>query len=277
MRRIDAKTKLFIVIIGFMFIFAFIFTVGYILSNIDPKNKLQGYAIAISFISIFATFVGAYLGAKISGDNASRLAKKENMINDLIRTKESNNVVLEDFENRGIKRALDMYSNRNDLENTFDVNNFVINYFEFKEMFRHFKMNNDYESTFPLLSYDFEELEARIDDLGKELWKYNDQINSFLNNLIKEYGYINHTLYGHGTGIMLYKNSDEYAILETVHLGSQIDINLKNSEVNKAISTHDIGNINDKLDGFKEFWAGFKFKTKDDIRDFVAEYYGGYE
>ncbi|NWK84553.1 hypothetical protein HYE69_06995 [Staphylococcus sp. GSSP0090] len=73
MNRLDGKTVITIIgVIGLM-IFTFIFTVGYILSNIDPENKLEGYAIAISFIGIFATFGGAYLGAKIAGDNARKL------------------------------------------------------------------------------------------------------------------------------------------------------------------------------------------------------------
>ncbi|UQW81387.1 hypothetical protein [Staphylococcus edaphicus] len=73
MKKIDFKTLITIVFIGLLFIFTFIFSVGYVLSNIDPKNKLQGYTIAISFIGIFATFGGAYLGAKISADNARYL------------------------------------------------------------------------------------------------------------------------------------------------------------------------------------------------------------
>ncbi|RIN27186.1 hypothetical protein BU068_13450, partial [Staphylococcus succinus] len=44
-----------------------------ILGNLDPENKLEGYTIAVSFIGIFATFGGAYLGAKIAGDNARKL------------------------------------------------------------------------------------------------------------------------------------------------------------------------------------------------------------
>lgn len=109
MKRIDFKTLITIVFIGLLFIFAFILSVGYVLSNIDPKNKLQGYTIAISFIGVFATFGGAYLGAKISGENASKLAKKESMINDLNRTMESNNKVLESFNTKGLKRNLDFY------------------------------------------------------------------------------------------------------------------------------------------------------------------------
>lgn len=277
MKRFDFKTLITILFIFILFIFAFILSVGYVLSNIDPKNKLQGYTIAISFVGIFATFGGAYLGAKISGENASKLAKRESMINDLNRTMESNNKVLGSFNTIGLKRNLDFYLNKNDLKNTFDVNNFIINFFDFKEMFRHFKMNNDFESTFPLLSYDFKELETRIDDLGKEFWKYNDGIDSYLNNLIKEYGYNNHNTRGRGSGLALFKIDDENAILETENLGNQVDINLKNSEVNKAINNDELRNINKELENFKEYWSGFKFKTKDDIRDFIAEYYGDYQ
>lgn len=77
MNRLDGKTVITIIgVIGLM-IFAFIFTIGYILSNIDPENKLEGYTIAISFIWIFATFGGAYLGAKIAGDNARNIYEKQ--------------------------------------------------------------------------------------------------------------------------------------------------------------------------------------------------------
>ncbi len=188
----------------------------------------------------------------------------------------SNSKVLEDFKNKGLKQKLDFYSNKNDLKNTFDVNNFIINFFEFKEDYRHFRMNDTFESTFPLLSYDFKELEKRIEHLSKELCKYNEEIHSHLYNLIKEHGYNNHTIYGLGSGIALYINDDENAILETMHMGKIICISLKNSEINKAINNSKLMNINDEINNFKKYWTGFKFKTKDDIRDFIAKYYGDY-
>lgn len=277
MKIYDGKTILTIIGIVSLAILAFVFLVGYILSNIDPDNKLEGYIIAISFIGIFATFGGAYLGAKISGENASKLAKKESMINDLNRTMESNNKVLENFNNKNLKRTLDFYSNKNDLKNTFEVNNFIVNFFEFKEKFRHFKLNNNFESTFPLISYDFKELETRIKYLGDELWKYNDEINNYLEELIKKYGLDNHTILGKGSGLALYKRDDDYMFLETKYMEQKVNIDLEISEVNKAINSNGLRNINDAIDDFKEYWAGFKFKTKDDIRDFIAEYYGGYQ
>lgn len=67
------KDKVHFVIITLLGIMAFIIFFGFVLSNIDPNNKLEAYTLAISFVGIFATFGGAYLGAKIAGDNARDL------------------------------------------------------------------------------------------------------------------------------------------------------------------------------------------------------------
>lgn len=77
MNRLDGKTVITIIGVICLMIFTFIFTVGYILSNIDPENKLEGYTIAISFIGIFATFGGAYLGALIAGKYSLRTVEKQ--------------------------------------------------------------------------------------------------------------------------------------------------------------------------------------------------------
>ena len=61
---------IFIIILA---IISFVFVVGYIISYVDPKHSITGYSIAISFVGVFATFGGAYLGAKVSGDNSRKL------------------------------------------------------------------------------------------------------------------------------------------------------------------------------------------------------------
>lgn len=111
MNRLDGKTVLTIIGIISLMIFAFIFTIGYILSNIDPENKLEGYTISISFIGIFATFGGAYLGAKISADNARNLEE-------LKRKRE----VTE--QNKKIVHLIKM-----NLDNISDVHIFICNYY----------------------------------------------------------------------------------------------------------------------------------------------------
>ncbi|MCE5090995.1 hypothetical protein [Staphylococcus devriesei] len=75
--KFELKDILFIIFIVVLAILAFVFTVGYIISYIDPNHSITGYSIAISFVGIFATFGGAFLGAKISGDNARKLADRD--------------------------------------------------------------------------------------------------------------------------------------------------------------------------------------------------------
>ncbi|MBO3062920.1 hypothetical protein [Mammaliicoccus fleurettii] len=71
------KDKLQFVIIALLGIVAFILFFGFVLSNIDPNNKLEAYTLAISFVGIFATFGGAYLGAKIAGNQSNKLFEKQ--------------------------------------------------------------------------------------------------------------------------------------------------------------------------------------------------------
>lgn len=68
--KMKVKDKTTIGIIIAMAVIAFVLLFGFVFGNIDPKNKLEAYTLAISFVGIFATIIGAYLGAKISGDNA---------------------------------------------------------------------------------------------------------------------------------------------------------------------------------------------------------------
>lgn len=65
--KFELKHILFITFIVVLAIMTFVFTVGYIISSVDPNHSITGYFIAISFVGIFSTFGGAFLGAAISG------------------------------------------------------------------------------------------------------------------------------------------------------------------------------------------------------------------
>ncbi|MDT0704062.1 hypothetical protein RM652_13110 [Mammaliicoccus sciuri] len=71
------KDKITMGIITAMVVIAFILFFGFVLSNIDPDNKLEAYTLAISFVGIFTTFGGAYLGAKIAGNQSNKLFEKQ--------------------------------------------------------------------------------------------------------------------------------------------------------------------------------------------------------
>ncbi|MEB8115638.1 hypothetical protein [Staphylococcus saprophyticus] len=115
MNRLDGKTKITIIVIISLIIFAFIFTVGYILSNVDPENKLEGYTIAISFIGIFATFGGAYWGAKVSGEKASKIAKNQMIMDDLKMYSTNNREFLNDFDETINKDLINEVHNKSEI------------------------------------------------------------------------------------------------------------------------------------------------------------------
>ncbi|PCR87963.1 hypothetical protein [Staphylococcus epidermidis] len=77
--KLEVKHIIIAPIIIFVIIL-FVFVVGYIISCVDPKHSITGYSIAISFVGVFATFGGAYLGAKISGENTQKLELKRQRI-----------------------------------------------------------------------------------------------------------------------------------------------------------------------------------------------------
>ena len=66
MRNTKFKFKdiMIIILIIVLAILSFVFVVGYIISSVDPRHSITGYSIAISFVGIFSTFGGAYLGLK---------------------------------------------------------------------------------------------------------------------------------------------------------------------------------------------------------------------
>ncbi|WP_419790848.1 hypothetical protein RCF73_11615 [Staphylococcus chromogenes] len=108
--KLDVKTILNIVLIIILAIISFVLVVGYIISSVDPNHSITGYSIAISFVGVFATFGGAYLGAMISGDNALKLQKREIKQNYLIK----NYKMLISLDEKGLKDVKNNLKKYND-------------------------------------------------------------------------------------------------------------------------------------------------------------------
>ena len=116
----NTKVKGILILVSIIIaIILFVFVVGYIISYLDPKHSITGYSIAISFIGIFATFGGAYLGAKISGDNTRNLYKEQK--------KDANNELRYKSEFLFCMKLSDLKENHNILKhyaiNKVDINN----------------------------------------------------------------------------------------------------------------------------------------------------------
>lgn len=91
------KYFVYIIFIILITLFSIIYTL--VIGNmLDEKKHIPSIQTYISFINIFATFGGAYLGAKISGENASKLLKKELKTSILMDNREENIEFLDRFE-----------------------------------------------------------------------------------------------------------------------------------------------------------------------------------
>lgn len=156
------------------------------------------------------------------------------------------------------------------------MNNFVFNFFGLKSEYEYFMKNNDFDNAFPLISYDFNDLEKNISVLAEELWKYNEKSNEYLRRLINEYGYKDYVIQGYGSALLFYKHNDNACVVVKKD-NEEIKIQLEIKEMQNIFTNKEIEELNIYINDFKKYWLGFKFKTKDDIRDFIAKYYGNYE
>lgn len=75
-----------------------IFCLATIMQNIFNMELKDSFSIVIAFIGIFATFGGAYVGAKISGDNAIKISKNQMIMEDLKNKQTENKKSIEKFE-----------------------------------------------------------------------------------------------------------------------------------------------------------------------------------
>lgn len=72
--------RIIIFIIFSILFYLLVFTSGNFIFNKFSNDGRESFIAAITFFSVFATFGGAYLGAKISGDNALHNIKRQNYI-----------------------------------------------------------------------------------------------------------------------------------------------------------------------------------------------------
>ncbi|WP_239762229.1 hypothetical protein [Mammaliicoccus sp. I-M35] len=271
----DKVQLFFIIVLG---VIGFILFFGFVLSNIDPDNKLEAYTLAISFVGIFATFGGAYLGAKVSGENASKLAKKESMINDLRNTLQYNNKILDEFNREGLSFELEIYLSDRNFNNVLEFNSYHIKFMELKSNYDFFVKKNNFENLFPLLSYEFSELKEMLNVLEDNLFKCISNINIKVQELVDQQGYNNFSIYGYGSGLSMYRDEKEGIVIVEISHNNEIEkVKIDLIEIDKAINNTDIENVYLALKNARVYWDNFKFKSKTDIRNFIAEYYGDYE
>ncbi|MDH9161323.1 hypothetical protein PYL56_08070 [Staphylococcus succinus] len=105
------KMKLFVKIfiaglIGELCIFLIIY-----MGEFDFLKQYEKIDVTVGIVGLFTTFLGAYLGAKIAGNESRNLFKQEMKMNDLSRNMDVNLNVLEDIEY--VKRKIDFINELN--------------------------------------------------------------------------------------------------------------------------------------------------------------------
>lgn len=141
------KDKVQFVLIVLLSIVAFILFFGFVLSNIDPNNKLEAYTLAISFVGIFATFGGAYLGAKIAGQDAIKLSNQQVLItysNDLLKYLIRVEYIRQDIRKDITDNICKVIELKEDMSSEKELVTFYDYYSELLEIYLHIQMCNMY-------------------------------------------------------------------------------------------------------------------------------------
>lgn len=122
------KEKKFIImissILGFVLLLFMIFEIAAIFNTNLTESSNRSLEISIALFSMFATFGGAYLGAKISGDNARELFAKDIKLRDIENHLSINLTVLEKIND--CKKKLVLINETLDKENFYYPCNFKL-------------------------------------------------------------------------------------------------------------------------------------------------------
>lgn len=254
----------------------------YALSVIQPGKTIEAIAIPIAFLNIFATGYGAYLGAKISGENATELMKNQLILTEF--EKNSNNDIefLEKFnhivhnfnlnsilEEKNLDLEIDKYISArkefNKLE-TKGVSRLIRYPFEvFNESFdREIKKMEEFTKLLNNRIEEFtdEKLNVKLSDYalfidGINCKKVKEALNK--NEDIIQYFY---TIYEIDND-QIHPFRSEFCQYPTLELYNYIKMNTEEEQKNIIkTSINIIENLNE-----------MQFKSPKDINEFVLEYY----
>lgn len=268
------KEKKFIImissILGVMLLLFMVFELAAIFNTNLTESSNRSLEISIALFSMFATFAGAYLGAKISGDNARKLAKNESMISDLIRTNEYNYVVLEKFNNSKLRNDIDFLKHMKHINGYLDVNNLYSKVIYMNQEIDEILKNDKMNYVFPLINLNFNELKCELRKLQSCLLESIECCIKELDKIIKSYGYNDFEIIENECKCLILDDSGDLKV--NINTKSEKNIFLKVNEV-RELKVHNVKEINEMIYEIIIFWEGFKFKSNEDIREYIANYY----
>ncbi|TDL96674.1 hypothetical protein ERX27_07410 [Macrococcus brunensis] len=148
----------------------------------DKDKPIEVTTLFTGFLTVFATGYGAYLGAKISGDNSIRLMKDELIMSDL-NTKTSANIkFLKRFENSLFEKVLKHPSTKeNHLETLRDFEQFFANFNTIRRDLQNLRRED--EDVSMIIRYPYENILQKAD----LVYEQQKVINSREKDLAMEY------------------------------------------------------------------------------------------
>ncbi|MBT2814939.1 hypothetical protein HIR57_09230 [Staphylococcus coagulans] len=125
-----------------------------------------------------------------------------------------------------------------------------------------------------MLSYNFKELKNELIKIEKILLNNNKRVKGLINEILKQREFENFEI----ITIEMYRKNDSDRIIVNIKIDNQYEeVELEYEKINSCLDLVDLDNLKAAIRNANEIWNSFRFKTKEDIRDFIAEYYGGYQ
>ncbi|MBF2323512.1 hypothetical protein [Staphylococcus epidermidis] len=270
---------IFIFIILSILFYLLVFTSGKFIFNKFSNDGRESFIAAITFFSIFATFGGAYLGAKMSGDNTLKLAKKERLIDDLIKTSENNSEFLRKNKFLRLKKQLDTCFIDKKIKNGWDLNKYRRSLINLELNFNDLLKNTNLSNLSNIIAYEYRELLKSIENLNKFLSNAYSALYQNTMTLLEKKGHHDFKIIEFESQIFINEN-----VVKDIE-GEKISINIKNKIENKEewvevdlekfntqIDKKTLNKLNELINEVEKEWLNINFKEIDQLRKYIVEY-----
>lgn len=266
-------------IIFMFFLYLAIYFSGKFIFNSFSNDGRESFVAAITFFSIFATFGGAYLGAKISGDNTLKLAKKERLIDDLIKTSENNSEFLRKNKFLRLKKQLDTCFIDKKIENSWDLNKYRRNLINLERNFNDLLKNTNLNNLSNIIAYEYIELLKSIKNLNKLLSNDYSALYQNTMTLLEEKGYHDFVIIEFESQIFIKENVVKGIEGEKISIGIDNKIEKKEEWVevdlekfNSQIDKKSLNELNELINEVEKEWSNINFKEIGQLRKYIVEY-----
>lgn|GEM_PF-4597859 len=282
------KNKYMIVLFVVIAVFVSSLIIVFALSIIQPGSTIEAIAIPIAILNIFATGYGAYLGAKISGENATRLMKNELIMSDFREHKKEDMRFLKEFSeiinNHNLYKEVDILTFSQRIIPTINANR------EFN------KVKTELVDTSQIIGYPTELFIQDFGNCGISAARLNNRLNEDTKNYIEidlkkdkdNYQINTHEVTFHGLCDVYHSGHRTAEIKVTVHekltkledypskcierfshkivIGEMINyiIDQNKVEINKFIK---------QLNNNRLILKQLQFKNEEDLRLYILNYY----